>query len=432
MDRENNEIKLQQVHKMEEPDVLSFNSNIKEVSSAVAKIDSDFNSSAFSFKGLLLNAKLKIEETKELLKQERERLQDVNILCNKYSDFGSIINISKEDTTGELSFNDGVLTAASIDTSPVSFNIENIDGNGIEGNSYVLLNESFLSETLDTSERKAINDSTETTAYEYQRITVSNSEEDMPTYFNKDSIEAECQITISSKENFNEIKIKTDRTDLMLNKIYTSADGLSYALSREYNVELNNSNNIYDEQSYVFKSGVVQFVPSKFVKILLSSNGYSNDSIAYVKTFIDSIKDDAKIEIIEPVKTAKRHLIKINDIDVNKARFKKGMIITRELITSPIGCISIFSNEYIQGGRIEDNVSYFLIVNGIEHLVVPINCHRNGKKIVRVSSQVYESEHVVYVKEKIKSTKLKIVIKNSNQDISPYISNIKILVGENK
>lgn len=106
------------------------------------------------------------------------------------------------------------------------------------------------------------------------------------------------------------------------------------------------------------------------------------------------------------------------------------MMLSNELIDTPINTIALYCNEYINDDyTIDNNVSYFLIINGTEYEIKPINSHRDGKKIARMSTQSYKSDHIIYLNENIKSAKLKIVINSANQNVTPYISDIKILVG---
>ena len=114
-----------------------------------------------------------------------------------------------------------------------------------------------------------------------------------------------------------------------------------------------------------------------------------------------------------------------------KVLYSKGSLTSKEIVTDSIKNIALYCNEYIKNGYdIDENVSYYLIVNGQEYPVVPINSNRNGKKIIKTSSQNYKSDLVSYINEDIKSAKLKIVIPvSAEQDVSPYISNIKILIG---
>ena len=428
MDRQEFEIKNPiYIHPIEEPNVRDLNNNSTNIDNAIKNIDETIIKGAKKFEHLILNTKLKLENIKEQLLVEKERLQDINFLCNKHTEFSSVLSLEKKDFEGNLSFNNGVMNAVVIGSSKVPCRTERVEGNGYEGNGYVYLNGEFLNKTLDTSERTYINDNNLATAFEYSRITISSEQEGMPLLFNKDSIDAECSIDLSTDSPVNEIYIKSERSDLILKAIYLSEDGLVYSLDKEYNIEINNTNEKYNNQNYVYGSGLISVTPSKHMKVVLKSNGYSNDKIAYERTFNSDGDNITKIEIVN---AAKRHIVKVNGLTTAKTTYSRGVVLSKELITEPVTRIGLFCNEYINPKyTIDNNIMYFLIVNGVEHKVVPMNCHRNEKKIIRTSSQNYQSDHVIYVTEEIKSARLKIVINPTNEDITPYISNLKIMIG---
>lgn len=417
------------IHPEEEPNVEEINSVMEKIHSALGVADKNFIDAANNFNNLLANTKLKLSNIKELLSAERERKQDINILCNKFSDFSSVLNLKEEDFSGSLQFENGILHAYITKRTPIDYEITAIDGNGSEGNEYVYLNDSFLNTVIDTSNRNYINDKNSATAYEYERITIDNNT-DGPLAFNKDSIEAECSLSLSADETFNHIQITSERDDLILKEVYVSKDGLTYELEKEYNIPINSRIEMYNDNTYIYGSGIITIEPSKYIKIVLRSNGYSDDQIAFVKTFYNNTNTNEIIKKIVKVDSGKRHVIKINDISILKNSYTKGSIVSKELITTPIKTIGLYCNEYINKDySIDKNVNYFLIVNGQEHEITPVNSHRAGKKIVRTSSQLYKSDHVIYLNEDIKSAKLKIVINTTNKDITPYISDIKILIG---
>lgn len=429
MDRSILDFKPIYIHPEEEPNIEELNKMTEQIHSALQITDKNLIEASSNFNNLLANTKLKLANIKELLSAERERQQDINILCNKFSDFSSVLNLKQEDFSGSLQFENGILHAYITKTTPIDYEVASIDGNGIEGNQYVYLNDSFLETVIDTSNRDYINDNNAATAYEYERITIDNNV-DGPLSFNKDSIEAECVLSLSAEENFNHIQLMSERDDLILKEVYVSKDGLTYELEREYNIPINSRAEMYNDSTYIYGSGIITIEPSKYIKIVLRSNGYSDDQIAFTKTFFNDANNNEIIKKIVKVDSGKRHVIKINDISLLKNNYSKGMIISKELITTPIKTIGLYCNEYINKDyTIEKNVNYYLIINGQEYEVCPLNSHREGKKIVRTSSQLYKSDHVIYLNEEIKSAKLKVVINTTNRDITPYISDIKILIG---
>lgn len=419
------------IHQEEEPNVDELNNNIKNICTDTQVIDGAIVSSAHKLKNLLDNTKLKLDQVKNYLIAEKERQEDMNILCNRYSDFSTAMSLISSDFSGDLSFENGVISSKLKAYDKLDCSIIDINGNGYEGNSYVYANNDFTQKTLDSSNRNSLIDHNLATYYEYSRITITNAVEGAPNLFNIDSTEAECSIELKSDKFINKLLINSDRDDIILSKVFTSQDGLVYKLDKEYNVAMNQRYDRYNDQQYIYGSGIIAIEPAKFVKLFFRSNGYTNETIAFINTFYNDVGNSSDIiKKIEKVESAKRHVIKINDITAYKNKYDKGFIISKELISDPIKTIALYCNEYINKGyTIENNVSYFLIINGVEHKVEPINSHRNGKKVIRMSAQSYKSDHVIYLNEDIKSAKLKIVINSANQDITPFISDVKILIG---
>ena len=419
------------IHQEEEPVVSELNENSLNIIKDIEQIDNSLIDSATKLKGLIDKTKLRLNSIKDYLSAEKERQEDMNILCNRYTEFASVITLSKDNFNGDLQIENNILSAKLKSSQEVNISVLDINGNGYEGNSYVYSNNAFISETVNSSNRDYITDNNLSTYYEYSRITVGDTIEGAPIAFNKDSTEAECSIELKAEKGINKLLITSDRDDIVLSKVFTSQDGLIYKLDKEYNVAMNERYERYNNQEYIYGSGIISVEPCKYVKLLFKTNGYTNDTIAFTTTFYNSAGDRSTlIKKIEKVEGAKRHAIKINDITAYKNKYDKGSVLSKELITTPINTIALYCNEYInEGYKINNNISYFLVINGVEHEIQPINSHRNGKKIIRMSAQSYKSDHIIYLNENIKSAKLKIVINSANQDITPYVSDIKILIG---
>lgn len=438
MDRSSSDLKQKFnpifIHQEEEPNVEDLNKNSDHIIKDINNIDTNLINASVKLKGLLDNTKLKLVNIKNYLIAEKERQEDMNILCNRYSDFTSTLALNKSDFTGDLTIENNIVSAKLKSYEKVNCEVISVNGNGFEGNAYVYANNDFISNTIDSSKHNALIDNNLATYYEYSRITTNETIEGAPVAFNKDSTEAECSIELKSDKYINKLLINSDRDDIVLSKVFTSQDGLIYNLDNEYNISMNERYERYNNQEYVYGSGIIAIEPAKFVKIFFRTKGYTNDTLAFINTFYNSVGDNSTvIKKIEKVTSAKRHVVKINDISTYNNKYDKGMILSKELITDPIDTIALYCNEYINKNyTIENNINYFLILNGIEYEIQPINSHRNGKKIVRMSAQSYKSEHVIYLNENIKSAKLKIVINSANQDITPYISDIKILIGGSK
>lgn len=419
------------IHQEEEPNIDELNENANNIILDIQQIDDEIIESSKKIQGLLESTKLRLSNIKDYLSAEKERQEDMNILCNRYTEFSSVLTLKDDDYKGDLVLDNGVLSAKINSEQTIKISVLDINGNGYEGNKFVYSDNDFLENTMNSDNRSAITDNNYSTYYEYSRITVNNTIDGAPILFNKDSTEAKCSIELKADKNINKLLIYSDRDDLVLSKVFTSQDGLIYKLDKEYNIAINERYERYNNQNYVYGSGVIAFEPCSYVKLFFESKGYTNDTIAFVNTFYNSVGNNSSvIKKTEKVDSAKRHVVKINDIKAFSNKYSKGTMISKELIDTPISTIALYCNEYINKDyTISNNVSYFLIINGNEYEIQPINSHRDGKKIIRMSAQSYKSDHIIYLNENIKSAKLKIVINTANQNVSPYISDIKILIG---
>ena len=410
------------LHQEEEPNVLELNKHVNDIYIDLTNLDDSIIDLSDKYKQLIDSSKLKIADIKQNLILEKERQEDINILCNKYSQFTKVISLTEDlIKENELGYKDSIITAKEDSSDSVSYDINDITGNGYEGNKYVWRNDAFLSDTLDSSLRESINDNNLGTYYEYSRLTI-DSKKNLNSDFNEDSIEAYCSIILHSEDMFNEIKISSDRNDIILDSVYTSDTGYNFVLDKKYDIAINDHMEKYNDQSYIYNSGLIAFKPSHYVKLCFKSNGYSDDNIAYI-----SVKTNKTKTVKTAIKTnARRHIIRINDIDCRKSTYSSGYLETKELINEPIQYIALSCNEYNS-----TDAKYYLIVNGTEYEVVPINCQRNGKKIIRFSEQEKKLENTEYISESIKSVKLKIVIENSDRYKTIYISDVKLLLGGN-
>lgn len=144
---------------------------------------------------------------------------------------------------------------------------------------------------------------------------------------------------------------------------------------------------------------------------------------------VEGIKTEKKIVTLN---TARRHVIKINGIELEKNIYDKQCVIkTNNLIKLPARSIAIFCNEYIPEHFSTDRcIQYFLTVNGQDFEVVPINSDRGGVKIIKTSDLDLDSSYVKYINQKIKTAYLTIKMTTPNKYETPFISNLKVLVGD--
>ena len=116
MDGQNNNIKIFNpiyVHPEEEPVIEELNANTNNILKDITAIDNSLIEAGNSIKSLLDNTKLKLSNIKEYLSAEKERQEDMNILCNRYTDFASVKSIGAARLSGSLAIENEVIDGVS-------------------------------------------------------------------------------------------------------------------------------------------------------------------------------------------------------------------------------------------------------------------------------------------------------------------------------
>ena len=145
-------------HPEEEPNTEELNSIFINANKDINYIDENIIAATNNYKDLLNNTKIKINDIKALLIAEKERLQDITMLCNEKTDQDNVISLTDTDFTGNFTYSDGVFSAKESSSISTECKVINITGNGYEGNKYVLKDDGYLEETLPTDNRNYITD----------------------------------------------------------------------------------------------------------------------------------------------------------------------------------------------------------------------------------------------------------------------------------
>ena len=267
------------------------------------------------------------------------------------------------------------------------------------------------------------------TYWEYSRITASNTEEYLISDFNTDGAEAKCTVTLKFNEVTNEIAIKTELKTLKVVGIKYSNDNLHYTDLDIIPFIINNKEESYKNQDYIYGSNIIAFPNSLYIKITFESTAYLDDLIAFERTI--TTDNDQTDEITTIVKSAKRHVIRLNNIEARRKQYiGESIFKSKELISGnkDIYAISIFANIYLPDNLSDDFVKFTLTINGVDHEILPINSYKNGIKMIRFSQGKMPTEYTKYIGEKITSAYLTVSIKSKNK-ITPYINNLKVLLG---
>lgn len=412
-----------ELHAESEVTKEQINDYFQDIGMDIDIVSNDTAIATERFKNLIETTRAKLNDTKNILKAERDRLEDINVLCNKYTDFYNTIDICKKNIAANAIVSDDNLISLSLDSDKKIYGeIISITGNGYEGNANVYKDGAFVSESTDTSNHSYILDDSNLTYYEYSRLTVSNAEKNILSLVNYDSIMARCCITIKASEEINLLELKTENEDLILESLSTSNDNITYTTSEIKNVSIKNKSNRFDSFNYVYGSGILSFRNCQYVKLVLRASKNTNDVIA-------GINANSNVDIYE---TARRSVIKINNIILsNKVYKSKGQIVIDNIITNPVNSIAIFANEYCSDDlNIRNSIKYTLTVNGIGYEIIPINYPEIAKKIIKTTNTTTESiDSVHYINENIKNASLTINMESNKNYTTPFISNVRVLIG---
>lgn len=412
------------------------NESFENIKHDLATLDDMLISTGTAVNDLLTHTVERLAEIKKNIITEKERYQDVQMLCNKYTDFENIKTMDQIKFKGNGVLNAGVFQAAAKSTKKGKLTIVDIYGNGYEGNKYVYNNKEYQQDIYDTSIRENMTDNKISTYYEYSRLTVQNVQEEYISFFNKDNEYARCTMTFKADDYINLVDISTESSDIIITNISYSTDGVKYKDMNLPKISINNKLDSYDNYGYVYGSGLIALPTCIYFKITFQATKNKNDVIAYEKTLIENekeIKEDGAspttITDTVVVDSAKRSTIMINDISVYRKKYNtKTVIKTEELISAPSYSIGLFANVYMPESLPDDSIQFFLTINGHEYEVVPMNCHTNGTKIIRFSGGKSNTAYTELITEKITSAYLTIAMYGTSE-LTPFISNIKILTG---
>ena len=414
-----------------------INESLTNIKEDLNNIDNILIETGNNIDALMTNSVKRLAEVKKCIISEKERYQDIQMLCNKYTDFDSVKSLDNVQFKGNGSIKNGIYQAAELSINKTKINVNSVSGNGYEGNKFVYNNYEYQQDTYDTSIRTNMTDTKISSYYEYSRITVQNVQEEVITYFNKDSERVRCTMTFQAASQVNYIDINTEDLGVSIVDIQYSNDGIKYnSLNMKEKISINNKLDSYENYGYVYGAGFVNIPSCYFFKITFESDKTKDDVIAYEKTVI---KNEDKVEQNNAVpktttstyvvKSARRSAIKINDISAYKVNYNtRSLFTSEELITSHCYSIGIFANVYVPEGLSEDSVQFRLTINGIDYNVVPMNSHSNGTKIIRFSGGKSNTAYTTLINEKIISAQLSIIL-NGNSIMTPFINNIKVLIG---
>lgn len=271
------------VHPEEEILHTTINESISDVFYDLKGLDNEIIATANEINNLMILTKSRLSDIQTILSDEKERLSDINLLCNKYTDFVKVLPIT-EDLIEVGILDNNIIHAQVSFEKQINYKIASINGNGYEGNEYVYdnINKIFTKTVNDTSKQSNIYDNRVLSYYEYSRITTNDIISGLPSFVNIDVYEAQCTLTLISDYDINEIILDTDK-DVIVSAIYISQDGINFTATLFNNIAINNKDKQYEFSSYINGSGILNIKPAKYIKITLQSNSRTLDTIAHYK-----------------------------------------------------------------------------------------------------------------------------------------------------
>lgn len=406
-------------------DLINYNNinlNMVETNLDIACIGNSIIDCTKLYDDLQTNISNRLLDVQNKLEYENERLQDTNMICGNITDFTTVKPLNNSIFTGTYYVSDDGQTFSCYQnsTSLVSYDIEDITGNGVPGNQYVKQNEVTNVTSLDTSKEDYIKDNSLSTNYEYSRYETTDESKAKDGLIYYDSNPARCTITLKSDTLFTCAEINLLDNNIVLEKCSISSDNITYTDVISSELALTNKEYIYNNYNYVYGAGVLSFQASYYIKLTFRNNITSNDTIL-----------DTDGNILQDVF---RKVISINTINLYNIKYDESTLQSSQIIESgTINRIALFANEYIPINFPQDTyITSTLIINGVEYKVVPINSDKMGIKIIEYNtdSSMNNTDYKTYITDPITSVILKINIKSYNGIQSPYIGNMKLCIGK--
>lgn len=416
------------VHAESEPSLSEMNSKMTDIATDIMGLNKEFAHAAAAYSSLVSNVIDRLAAVNSALSKEESRINDLNNICSS-SDFESIKTIPINELSGLFYYDNDVLMGYTDERNIVDLEIVSVKGNGYNGNAHVYnkTEEVFQSEIKNTGHYPHIVDGDIISKFEYSRLTsTDNVPPQASSFVNLDKEEARCTVTLSSKNNFNSLKINTGESVVLEDVRYSTDEGKTFYSCLPRAIKINSKEEKYSNENYIYGSGIISFPYCNTVQVTLRSSGTTDDVIAY-----EAIQGDGETTpAILP--NVKRHVISIYDITAYSGTFKNGFVKTGELVSVPCDSIGIFALEYIPEHFSNDKnyVEYVLTVNGIDYDVIPINSHKNEIKAIKCVDYSVDNSYVKHIAESIKSASLKIKINTMQNGETPYVSNLKICYGK--
>ena len=278
------------VHQDEEPNRQLLNKEISKLAIDFSALDNQFISKAQMYNDLVNDILTDLDSVDEIITIEEERIQDMNMILGNFDEFSSIKTMLAGDLGGSCSIIDEhTFCTYCPERLGVNLEIASVSGNGYEGNKYVYNNYEFEQDYMDTSVRDYMLDDSSTSYFEYSRLTGTDKKKDYPSDVNYDDNEAECVVALESDTEFNTLKIQSDQEGIVLKQVQVSEDGIKFTNTLDKPIMFNDLIKKYENEDYVYGSGIICFPNTNYVKLTFNSSGITDDVLAFKKIDLNDI-----------------------------------------------------------------------------------------------------------------------------------------------
>lgn len=375
-----------------------------------------------------------IDLVAKAVKNEDERIRDLNMICGQSSEFNMVIPIyTTSFTDNEKSFealDDKTMGAVLLSNKEVAYKITSLNGNGLPRDtfSYTILKlvDGKYQADDDYKDITSIADESDITGYDYKRYLTNKRAEAIDGIINYDNKEVECVITLAGELPCCKLSLISETKDLEIRNLETSDDGINWLPRLSKPIKINCLENSYVDNSYIYGTGTLCFPYSSYIRLTVSSDLIMDEAIAV---------ENNEGEIF-PYSNTKCKAIRINSIRLYSSEYEDAELESVNMLESgSVDKISLFATEYIPDhfNTELDYIKYYLVINGTEYEIVPINSGREGISLIKyseVTDSSANSNKVRLIEETIKDARLRISIKTHNGNETPYVSNLKLCLGK--
>ena len=135
-----------------------INEELMKIQKDLTQIDNALITAGNQVYSLMTNTILRLNNIYANIILEKERYQDMQMLCNKYTDYDKIRALDNTDFQGSFVYEDECFAPERSSSKSINLHVVDIFGNGYEGNKYVYKDYKYSNTVLDTSVRSNITD----------------------------------------------------------------------------------------------------------------------------------------------------------------------------------------------------------------------------------------------------------------------------------